>query len=544
MTFDRAIRVAGSWVGWSELVGDPALCAEAYQHLMSYIPHAVASRYLPMERYSLLFDVQEHAEEAGYWLARTGRYEDAAVALDVGRAVSISEVVSRDRPTLAAELAAAGRSELLAPYLAAVQELAVAERDTSRPGTEFSSRLQRAWANYDAVARQVSLVDEGNRSGTLISFEDLVDAARSGPMVYLAAANRTGYAIVVTADGRASWLPLPMLTRSNATDQAIELLIEQKHSFLAVSAALRWLWDNGIGDLMSGLPTGLPVTLIPIGVLSMLPVHAAGGPRYDDGPPPTWQYALDTMVVRYAPNARMLLRARDRARSMRDVPLALLAVDAPNGGQHDPIPHTRREVDELSRRWVAAGGVVSGLHNATLGQVRPELPHHAVWHFACHCVVELDDVLDSALIVEDGRVSLAELMAVPPAARRLAVLSACSTHQSNVQLPNEALGLPGGLMQIGFAAVVASHWLVPDVSAVFLMTRFYEFWQRDRLEPCAALTAAQRWLRRATRAELESYLPGVLTPPLPGSVVAPQARPDSRPFSHPYHWAAFAVSGV
>jgi CHAT domain-containing protein len=86
--------------------------------------------------------------------------------------------------------------------------------------------------------------------------------------------------------------------------------------------------------------------------------------------------------------------------------------------------------------------------------------------------------------------------------------------------------------------VVASHWSVPDRSATFLMARFYDHWQRDGMPPLEALAAAQQWLRQATRAQLESYLPGVLRPRNPehGSV--------TRPLSHPYHWAAFAVHGA
>src|SRR5262249_56313495 len=40
--------------------------------------------------------------------------------------------------------------------------------------------------------------------------------------------------------------------------------------------------------------------------------------------------------------------------------------------------------------------------------------------FACHCLADLDDILDSALIVEDGTISLAELLTIPAAPRRLA----------------------------------------------------------------------------------------------------------------------------
>jgi CHAT domain-containing protein len=96
------------------------------------------------------------------------------------------------------------------------------------------------------------------------------------------------------------------------------------------------------------------------------------------------------------------------------------------------------------------------------------------------------------------------------------VLSACETHLSGTQLPNEAMGLPAGLLQTGFAGVVASHWAVPDRSTAYFMIRFHELWCGRGLSPAAALAETQRWLRTVTPADR---------------------------YGHPYFWAPFALTG-
>jgi CHAT domain-containing protein len=520
---------------------------------MALIPGAAATRYLAIERYNLLVDVQEHAEAAGYWLAEAHRVEEAVVALETSRAVSITEVVGRDRPELAARLTAhpllqeryeRARLALRAAELEALSEPAF-KPEHSETGQPFAtavltSNLHRAWVQYDAVRREMSRLDgDGRLTGTKVSFEaDVRPEAGNGPLVYLAAADRSGYAIIVNDTGPPRLLAFPGLTKQRVIQQAVRLHVPALDDAFAVPAVLRWLWENGIKEL-TGLPTNQPITLIPVGLLTMLPVHAAGGPAAAGARPADWAFLRDRPTVRYAPNARMLRRSEARAQELRGRPHALLAVDAPTGDPFHELPLTRREVDEVAKRWRAAGGVVSTVHDAHRVDVWPAFEHHSVWHFACHCLAEVDDIMESALILEGGdRVTLAQLFAIPDARRRLAVLSACQSHQSSIDLPNEALGLPGGLMQIGFAGVVASHWSVPDRSATFLMARFYDHWQRDGMQPIDALATAQRWLRQATWAQLESYLPGALAPPNHHHTNV------TRPLSHPYHWAAFAVHGA
>jgi CHAT domain-containing protein len=53
------------------------------------------------------------------------------------------------------------------------------------------------------------------------------------------------------------------------------------------------------------------------------------------------------------------------------------------------------------------------------------------------------------------------------------VLAACETALVGTRLPDEAIGLPTGLLQAGAAACIGSLWPVPQVSTAILMAFFY-----------------------------------------------------------------------
>jgi len=114
------------------------------------------------------------------------------------------------------------------------------------------------------------------------------------------------------------------------------------------------------------------------------------------------------------------------------------------------------------------------------------------------------------------------------------VLSACRTNLAGSALPNEVVGLPTVLVQIGFAGVIATAWAVDDLATTYLMTVFYDRWCWYGDEPAVALNRAQQWLRRATRAELTALLPGV----------DPLGGPGEHPYVDPRYWAAFAYTGA
>jgi CHAT domain-containing protein len=113
------------------------------------------------------------------------------------------------------------------------------------------------------------------------------------------------------------------------------------------------------------------------------------------------------------------------------------------------------------------------------------------------------------------------------------VLSTCESQLAGTANPNEVVGLPAALLEIGFAGVIATSWPVPDTPTAYLVTRFYQLWRHDRFPPPVALNLAQQWLRSATWEDLEAVLPNVTPDDW-----------DVRPYEDPYYWAAFAYTGA
>lgn len=529
------IRIGQDWVAWAESTQNVTWCAEAYAYLVSVVPPAVAVRYLADERDRILSDLQTSAEEAGYWLAEAGRTGDAAMALELGRAVSLSETMGRDRPDLPAALIQAGREDLLERYRAAVSEYGAAAAPA--PDENLSSGPQRAWSRYDAVVRDIAAVVDIDVPGAPPRLAELTMAAHDGPLVYLAAASGGGYAIIVLAARPPVYRYLPGLARADVAKQVDSFL--RGVGLPEVESVLQWLWHGGIRALAQDLPAGALVTIVPVGQLSLLPVHAAGGPTAAEQTPADWTYLSDLVTVRYAHNARTLLRARDRAERFPPAARSLLAVAAPDTAPEQLLDYTVREVAQIARQWAQADMITDGAPDA----VESLLIAHNVWHFACHCDARPDSILDSALLLTGAQLSLRTILALPPAPRRLAVLSACETHLSGTQLPNEAMGLPAGLLQTGFAGVVASHWRVLDRSTAYFMIRFHELWYGRGLSPAAALAETQRWLRTATRAELAACLNGVHEQPAEGDLTERTRMRPAGQYGHPYFWAPFALTG-
>ena len=97
---------------------------------------------------------------------------------------------------------------------------------------------------------------------------------------------------------------------------------------------------------------------------------------------------------------------------------------------------------------------------------------------------------------------------------------------------------------------LATHWNIGDGSAAFVAARFYQAWREERCAPTEALRRAQRWVRHATREELNAYLPGILPQTDSPSAVNAHVRLTTapvaaeRPFAQPRSWAPFSLTGV
>ncbi|MFF3014531.1 CHAT domain-containing protein [Streptomyces sp. NPDC057939] len=314
-----------------------------------------------------------------------------------------------------------------------------------------------------------------------------------GAVVVVSPGLRTGHALIIGPDAEPIALPLPALTREvvsgytgifvQATGQ-IPVVLEARLAEL-LPEILDWLW-TAVGEPVTArvrqlLPGPPPrVWWIPVGILSVLPLHTAG--PADGGPG-----CLDAVVSSYAPTVRGLVRPRPGAG--RSGPRHRLVVAVPNSPGMPELPGALREARELAAR----GG--EALLDADRAGVLAALPSADLVHFACHAGTRPLSPSEGALHLSDGTLSIAEISALNLAHADLAYLSACSTGQGGWRYAGEALHLASAFQQAGFPHVVSSLWPVSDPVAVRFARRFYEELPDTTGAAAEALNRTARWMR-------------------------------------------------
>ncbi len=318
----------------------------------------------------------------------------------------------------------------------------------------------------------------------------------------------------------------------------------------ALDQTTRWLWDSLMGDVVRALTAQgyQRAVLVPTGLLGLLPLHAAST---EDATRPTGRrYALDALALSYAPNVGALAAGQETAARVR--PDGVLAVDNPDGS----LLFSAHEVEAVLSYFPSGHGKALRGSAAIRVAVLDQLTNFPIYHLSTHGWAGWDEPLQGGLLLAGGqRLTLADILDLRLAGARLAVLSACETGIPGVKVPDEVVSLPTGLVQAGVAGVVASLWAVNDLSTAMLMERFYRLWREDGLPPAEALRQAQIWLRDSTNREKAEYfrrdVPALAGVRMPEMVAAElyvermlQPDGDARQFAHPFHWAAFSMTGA
>jgi CHAT domain-containing protein/tetratricopeptide (TPR) repeat protein len=307
---------------------------------------------------------------------------------------------------------------------------------------------------------------------------------------------------------------------------------------------------------------------LPSGGLFLLPLHAAPLSGMGAG------RVCDRFQVTYAPSAGVLssLPALETAPKRYGL---IATVNRP---------------DMPLLKFAPLEGIVIGrllarrLHLEDAGATRRDFVRgareRAYLHFAGHGIYDWDDPPQSGLCLADRNLTLTDLQRghlglssgdpgaagsegepVDLSAARLVTLSACETGIADVVQgsADEYLSLPAGFMRAGVPCVVSSLWQVEDLSAVLLMERFYRNHLAERMAPGLALHEAQSWMctrltqnvvletidrwqelcKQAKRDDLNQHLEGEKDRLNNGD----GRDPDARPYTHPFYWAAFTVTG-
>jgi CHAT domain-containing protein len=193
------------------------------------------------------------------------------------------------------------------------------------------------------------------------------------------------------------------------------------------------------------------------------------------------------------------------------------------------------------------------------------------------------NILDKTyLALYNTKISAAQILdgALTNPDAKAMILSACLTGRGDLTASgSEILGLERALFHAGLSALITTLWSVSDFSTALLMIKLHQTWQQynNDLEYLAySLQEAQLWLKDLTWKQLKSEFPEIendvencltryqqiidntknredkrVTQKLEGGAkyyqqVAQllQLENTSKPFSHPYYWAAFQVKGL
>ncbi|MFI1051729.1 CHAT domain-containing protein [Streptomyces griseoruber] len=467
-------------LGWASLEierRDWAAATTAATAAVRLLP-LLAWRGLPRrDQERRLIEIPDVARVAAACAVSAGQPETAVNVLEQGRGLLLAQTLETRTDTT--ELAAAHPE--LAQRLEDVRRALDALPTETAPGLPDGAPTAPSDRSKDADLRQ-RLATEWDeliaRIRALDGFQDFLRpldlprmrrAASAGPLVYLNVSELRSDALIITEAGVRA-VPLPEITPDALYDNVADFLSvtalgdpSSTSARTLLREVLAWLWEAVARPVLDALGQGssaqpLPrVWWLPTGLLSFLPLHAAGA----DG-----DSVLDRVVSSYAPTIRALEHARSQPRA--DAPLPPIVVALPEQG----LPNARREVLAIGRRFPDARQFVDP--DATRTAVLEALQGCFAVHFACHGAQGIGSPSTAALQLHDGQLSMTDLSRIRLDQAEFAFLSACHTARPGLVLQEEAVHLAGALQMAGFRHVIGTLWAVRDPIAATVSEQVYD----------------------------------------------------------------------
>jgi CHAT domain-containing protein len=500
---------------------------------------------------------RDRGARAAYALARSDRLAEAVEILERSRVRALGEALARD-----AALLDEARDEHRQAFQETREQIRILEAEARGAGPEEDRSFLATARDLRAARERLNEVIEIIRREIPDFFEEglrfagicQVATALGSPLVQLLTVAWGSLALIVPPGGETAAEIACVWIDSFHAGVLEHLLFQQPRPLVPereggpedAKTALEETWSFLYRDLLDPLAQRLEslgfdrAVLLPAGRLSLLPLHAV---------------IDDRLRLTTAPSARLLQACISRGRERRNLPPVLLGIGTSDPSA--PLPFVRQEAEAAASHFPPGRKRLLLDGAATHSSVFAELAGASHLHFACHGTFEPNDPLRSALHLACGdRLTLRELLDGRPdlSAARLAVLSACRSGLSDyLDLPDESIGFPAVLLRAGIPSVIGTLWPVADVSSALFMGRFYEIHLQEGQPAAEALRGAQRWLRQATAAELaladqaEELLAQARTPAERATAYRRlrrfRARPDLRPYSHPYYWAGYFLAG-
>jgi CHAT domain-containing protein len=122
-------------------------------------------------------------------------------------------------------------------------------------------------------------------------------------------------------------------------------------------------------------------------------------------------------------------------------------------------------------------------HEGTKRRVKKAMFDSNWVHLACHGSQRQDEPTKSGLILEDGCLTLEEIIKFDLPKAEFAFLSACQTTTGEETLSDEAVHIAGGMLLAGYRGVAATMWSIEDDLAPEVADEFYRRMMEDGGRP-------------------------------------------------------------
>ncbi len=200
-----------------------------------------------------------------------------------------------------------------------------------------------------------------------------------------------------------------------------------------------WVGEVIMLPIVEALPSSGKVTLVPVELLGLLPLHAAWA--YNKLHQTGKYYVADKLTISYAPNAQVLKEADLLAQHVKSD--KLLAIENPG----NDLSTAKLEIETIQTLF--SNYKVLSQQEATKNSVLKALPDYNVLHFSCHGYNDFQKPLQSGLLMANHQQITLEEILKKRLKARLVTLSACETGLPGTTLPDEVVSLSAGLLQTG-----------------------------------------------------------------------------------------------
>lgn len=485
-TGDR-ITAADLWGSLAAEADDHASAAEGFATAVGLLPQLAGRRLGQSDAQHWLGSFTDLAADAAACSLAVGAVEEAVTLLEVGRGVLAAQAFD-------------GRGDLTdlrdrAPELADRFAALSAEFESDTP----RDRLRLA-DDLTAVTEEIRALPGLDRFLRPPLLTELTEQAHEGPVVLVNVSRYRCDALVLTPSGVLVQdlvdLTASELNRRVDAFRAALAVTGGREERLAAEGVLHdtleWLWDTVTGPVLDrlGLTGGadpLPrLWWAPVGVLGLLPLHAAGHLR-TGGPT-----VADRVVSSVTPTVRALRHARSRVRRVGDPDLLVVAV--PETADAPDLPGAREEAAHLAAR-VPGSTVLVGA-DATRDRVLAALRTSTWAHFACHGYNDPENPADSHLALTGSSLPVLDVSRLRLDHAEFAYLSACDTARTSARLSDEAIHPTSAFQIAGFAQVVGTLWQIHDVLAPRLTEWIYSDLLAGTPDARRAPFAVHRTVRR------------------------------------------------